>query len=429
MGDSEREQSLLHQKMDQRRQGRLGKLLAHGDTGNLKKPSTGNAKPHEIPALEASSLVAKVIAGPGNQWEDMGILELQETPMKFSVNRSLPALVAFTAAFCLHAETTGRITGKVVNKKGEPLPAAVVTLKRADITWVKTLTLSAKGTFLQVGLDPKEYNLVVTCPGYADFTEKVKIPLGDVLNKTIEMLTNEEAIGAARAAGKVAVDDSAMKAENEATEATNEAIGLYKEQKYAEAQPLLETAQAKFKESIAKAADPEAKATLEGNLATAERILGIVLVHNFSKDASKAETAAKAQVLLEKAFAKKADDPFVLQALVDLAKAKKDTDLEKKYKPALDKLVGPKPEVAYNEAVIAFNAGKAKEAKEHLQKAIQIDPKFAESYYLLGMVEYGNMNLKACKESLLKYLEISPNGKKAGEVKEMLNDPSLKKIK
>lgn len=345
------------------------------------------------------------------------------------LNRFLPAIVLVAACFSLHAETTGRITGRVVNKKGEPLPAAVVTLKRTDITWVKTLPLSAKGTFMQVGLEPKDFDVVVACAGYVDFQERVKIPLGDVKTLVVTMLTAQENLAEAKSSGKAIVDDAGVKAENEAAEAANQAFALYKDKKYVEAQPLLETAQIKFKESIEKTKEAEAKAALEENLVTAERVLGIVLAHNFAADASKPELAAKAQPLLERTLAKKADDTFALAAIVELARAKKDADLEKKYRGALDKLVGPKPEQAYNDAVAAFNAGKAKEAKDSLLKAIQIDPKFSESYYLLGMVEYGNNNLKACKEALLKYLELDPNGKKAGEVKEMLNDPSLKKIK
>jgi hypothetical protein len=333
------------------------------------------------------------------------------------------------ATFSLHAETTGRISGRVVNKKGEPLPAAILTLKRTDITWVKVLPINAKGNFMQVGLEPKDFDVVVTCPGYVDFQERVKIPLGDVKTLVVTMLTPQENLTEAKASGKVIVDEAGVKAENEAAEAANQAFNLYKEKKYAEAQPLLETAQIKFKESIEKTKEAEAKATLEENLSTAERVLGIVMALNFAADPTKAELATKAQPLLERTLAKKANDTYALMAIVELAKAKKDADLEKKYRGALDKLVGPKPEEAYNEAVAAFNAGKAKEAKDSLVKAIQLDPKFSESYYLLGMVEYGNNNLKACKEALLKYLELDPNGKKAGDVKEMLNDPSLKKVK
>lgn len=346
-----------------------------------------------------------------------------------SLNRFIPVLVASAAALSLHADTTGRIAGKVTNKKGEPLAAAVVTLKRTDISWTKVLSLTSKGAFMQVGLEPKEFDLTVSCKGYVDSAKRIKIPLGDVITENIVLLTPEEQLAEARAAGKAPVEDAGVAAENEATEATNQAIAFYKERKFAEAQPLLEKAQLKFNQSIEKTKDMEAKASLVDNLATSERLLGIVLAHNFAADPAKTELAAKAQPLLEKALAKKPDDAFSLQAIVDLAKARKDAELEKKYKPALDKLVGPKPENAYNDAVAAFNAGKAKEAKEFLQTAIKIDPKFAESYYLMGMVEYGNMNLKACKESLQKYLELEPNGKKAAEVKEMLADPSLKKIK
>ena len=349
--------------------------------------------------------------------------------MRLSLNRILPAIVALAAAISVHAETTGRITGKVANKKGEPLTNAVVTLKRIDINWTKVLQLNAKATFLQVGLEPKEFTVVVSCPGYVDFTDKVKIPLGDVLVKNIEMLTSAEVVAEGKAAGTTVVIDAGAKAEGEATEATNQAIAFYKEKKFAEALPLLEKAQLKFKESIAKTTDVEVKATLEGNLVTTERVLGIVLANNFAADPAKAELAAKAQPLLEKAIANKPDDVFALQAIIDLAKAKKDAALESKHKPALDKLIGPKPEMAYNEAVVAFNANNMKVAKEHLLKAIAIDPKFSESYYLLGMVEYGEGNLKASKTALLKYLELDPNGKKAADVKEALNDPGIKKIK
>lgn len=349
--------------------------------------------------------------------------------MNRPLHRLLPVLLAVQATLVLQADTTGRISGKVVNRKGEPLPAAVVTLKRPDISWTKVLVVNAKGQFMQVGLDPKEFDLTVTCPGYADFGKRVKIPLGELLAETITLSTPEERLAEVRASGKAPADDAGVLAENEATEATNQGISLYKEKKFAEAQPVLEVAQTKFLQSLEKTKDEKDRASLQERLATAERLLGIVLAQNFATDPSRTALATKAQPLLEKVLARKADDAFALQAIVELAKARKDADLEKKYKPALDKLVGPKPENSYNEAVTAFNAGKNAEAKEHLLKAIAIDPKFGESYYLLGMVEYGNMNLKACKTALMKYLEVDPKGKKAGEVKEMLADPSLKNIK
>ena len=98
-----------------------------------------------------------------------------------SLNRFIPVLVASAAALSLHADTTGRIAGKVTNKKGEPLAAAVVTLKRTDISWTKVLSLTSKGAFMQVGLEPKEFDLTVSCKGYVDSAKRIKIPLGDVI--------------------------------------------------------------------------------------------------------------------------------------------------------------------------------------------------------------------------------------------------------
>jgi TolA-binding protein len=341
----------------------------------------------------------------------------------------VPAFVILASALNLAADTTGRIAGKLTNKKGEPMAQAVVILKRLDINWVKEVKANANGTYLQVGLEPKEFEIKVVCKGYADIVEQVKIPLGETLQKNFTLLTPEESKSTAVASGKAPVEDPGQKAEMEGTDAYNKAVALYNDKRYPEAQPLLESAQAKFQESIQKSKEEELKASLGATLVKIERVLGLVLSENFLTNPASPDLAAKAVPLLEKAIERKADDGQVLQSLVNLAKAKKDEALQKKYQGLLDKLIGPRPEAPYNDAVAAFNAGDMKQAKTHLQKAIATDPKFPDSYYLLGMVEYGLTNLKGTKEAFLKYLEIAPNGKKAGEVKEMLNDPSLKKIK
>jgi Carboxypeptidase regulatory-like domain len=347
----------------------------------------------------------------------------------FRMRTILPACIALAASLSLLADTTGRIAGKVTNRKGEPLPNAIVTMKRLDITWVKEIKPNANGMYLQVGLEPKEFELKVVCTGYVDYSEQVKVPLGDTLQRNITLQTPEEVRAAAVSSGVAPALDPAAKAESEGTEAYNRAVSLYNEKKFLEAQPVLESAQTKFQESIQKSKDEEAKAALKPTLTKIDRVLGIVYSENFCASPASTELATKALPLLDIALERKADDPQVIQALVNLANAKKDPELQKKYQPLLDKLLGPRPELAYNDAVAAFNAGDMNKAKAGLQKAITADPKFPDSYYLLGMVEYGLSNLKGTKEAFLKYLEIAPSGKKAAEVKEMLNDPSLKRIK
>jgi lipoprotein NlpI len=96
------------------------------------------------------------------------------------------------------------------------------------------------------------------------------------------------------------------------------------------------------------------------------------------------------------------------------------------YTEMVDKIYGPQVGNAYNRGVDLFNAGKTSEAKPHLRRAIEIDPKFAESYYLLGLCEIGDGDLAAGKTNFQKYLELAPNGKYASEIKEMLADPNFK---
>jgi len=95
----------------------------------------------------------------------------------------------------------------------------------------------------------------------------------------------------------------------------------------------------------------------------------------------------------------------------------------------LETLQGPNPDVTYNKGVEAFNAGKSKDAKAHWLKTLEIAPTYAEAHYMLAMVEFGENNLRGTKLHLEKYLEIAPTGKNAATAKEMLKDPSLKKIK
>jgi tetratricopeptide (TPR) repeat protein len=105
-----------------------------------------------------------------------------------------------------------------------------------------------------------------------------------------------------------------------------------------------------------------------------------------------------------------------------MAEAKGDTGLAKKYSDILETIEGPSVGNAYNTAVALYNAGKLAEAKPHLKKAIEIDPGFAETYYLLAFCELNAGDMKAAKTCFQKYMELAPTGKYAVEVKGFLKD-------
>lgn len=330
------------------------------------------------------------------------------------------ALVLPVACLSIHADSTGRISGKVVNKAGQPIVGAKINLKRTDRNWTKDLVTEKNGSFLQVGLDPKDYAMTVTAEGYTAYTESIRIPLGDVLTKNITLLTPAESRTAASA--QVAAVDPGASLDTEGRDAFNAAIPLYNAGNYAEALPLVEKSYKTLSEAKDKLKDEKAKEELAPELIKIERVLGICM-------AQAGEKKEAAEPYLLKALERNPKDERVLLSLVETSKAKGDAAAEQKYAALLETLQGPNPDVTYNKGVEAFNAGKNKAAKAHWLKTLEIAPTYAEAYYMLAMVEFGENNLKGTKQNLEKYLEVAPNGKNAATAKEMLKDPSLKRIK
>ncbi len=84
----------------------------------------------------------------------------------------------------------------------------------------------------------------------------------------------------------------------------------------------------------------------------------------------------------------------------------------------------------YNEAANFFNMGKLDEAASAADKTIAADPKRADAYYIKGQALIPKATLDAktnkfvlppgCLEAYQEYLELSPDGPRAGEVKELL---------
>ena len=341
------------------------------------------------------------------------------------MRRLIPALLLPAVCLTLSAESTGRISGKVMTQDKKPISGAKIVLKRTDRNWSKELTSDKHGAFLQVGLDPVLYDITVSAEGYVTLVEQQqKIPLADVLVKEFTLLTPEQARTAAVANGtaQVAPEDPAAAADSAGRDAFNKIIPLYNEMKYSEALPGAEDSYKKLNDAQANLKDEAAKTEVVQLLPKVARVYGICL-------ALGSDRKAEAEPFLTKALTDNPKDERALAGMVEVAKAKGDKAAEQKYQGELDAIHGPNPDVIYNKAVEAFNAGKTKEAKAELQKVQQLDPKYPEAYYLLAMVEFGEMNLKGTKQNLEKYLELAPNGKNAATAREMLKDPSLKRIK
>lgn len=341
----------------------------------------------------------------------------------------IPALVISTTCLGLAAQSTGVLTGTVKDSKGNPLPKASVVLNRVGVNWTKTLDVDENGKFMQVGLEPREHDLEITSPGLFPYKERLRFKVTEPVIRDIVLYTPEEAVAKGLAAPAAQVDPSA-EAENAALKAFNDGVTQFNGKAFNEALPNFELAYKQMSESLAKATDDAAKADLEKKFAAVERVYGFTLAEVAKEDETRrAELAKQAVPILKQALVRDPKEQNALIYLVDVLRAMGENAEADKYQLELDKLIGPNPAVAYNKGVEAFNSGKMKEARPFLQKTLDIDPKFAEAYYLLAMCDYSEMNLRGTKLNLQKYLELAPNGKNADTAKAMLADPSLKNVR
>jgi tetratricopeptide (TPR) repeat protein/predicted small secreted protein len=326
-------------------------------------------------------------------------------------------------SFPLAAQSTGRIAGKIVDSAGKPITNASVTMRRTDTNVTRNIKVDSKGAYSQVGLEPYEFELVVTAEGYVGHKEIVKISVGLQVVKDVTLLKNEEVNNPG---GQPKADAAGAKS-NEAAEAYNRALKLFNEKKYADALKDMEFALETFKAAIVAAEAQEQIQTLEKNVALTAKMLALCHYEIGKADREKRNDMwLLAEPALKENFEQAQDDAYVAQALAEIANMRGDKGAESKYLDAVDRIAGPQAEVSYNRAVDLFNDGNYAEAKKPLKRAIEIDPKMSEPYYLLAICEYSDGDIKAAKSLLEKYLQLDPKGKYAEIVKEMLSDPSFK---
>jgi len=338
----------------------------------------------------------------------------------------LPAAIV-VVSLPLAAQSTGRIVGKITDSAGKPVANATVTMRRTDTNVTRNVKVDKNGSYIQVGLDPYDFELVVTAEGYIQHKETVRIEVGNSINKDVTLKKPSEAT----AAGQPAAVDAGAKKGNEAAESYNRAIALFRAKNYPEAMDALEIAIGSFKSSIEITESQDVKSGLEKNLALTTRMLALCQYEiGKTNPERRKELWTLANPVLKDDF-EQSQDPSIAQALANIAGMMGDKDTESKYLDAVERIAGPQADVSYNRGVDLYNEGNLPEAKKHMKRAIEIDPKMPEPYYILAICEFSDGDVKATKSALDKYLQLDPKGKYADIVKDMLKeilatDPSLK---
>ena len=319
-----------------------------------------------------------------------------------NLTRILAPLAMLLAALPAFAGTQGRGTGKIVDSAGAPVEGATVTITTPSIRNLKlTVTTKKDGSYGFIVNDATIlYDVKYEKEGYVAVTlSKQKFSTVDITtipNQTL--LKTSEAPVAAKGAGQPAVA-AAPSSSEQATVAYNEAVDALNAGNKA-------AGEAKLKEAVAKNPD----------LPQAWNALAVVAYEN--KDwKNTLEYGQKAIDL----------DPSMTQLygmMTDAAEKAGDKKAAAEWRAKYEEVNADSPDILYNKGVDAYNKGKMKDAEAALSKALESKPDLAMGHYLLGMV-YFNQNKKApAKEHFEKYLQLDPNGKEAGTVKELL--PLLK---
>jgi len=294
---------------------------------------------------------------------------------------SLALMLVAANAFALgEGRIQGKITDAVTHK---PIPNATVTIDAVSGHTVhQEFKTDKNGEYRFLVLDATiQYNFTWAAEGYQPVQEKMKLKLGDMTTKDVELTPGS---AAAPAGAKGGAPDPAIVAYNEGAQLANEG-------KNAEAI-------AKMEEAVSKKADFSAA------------YQALARLYARTKEYQKAIDAAN------KSMAITGDDTDMFAVLAEsytgLGQKDKAAEYRKKLPADATQL--------FNEAAHLINDGKDNQAEPLLKQAIAANDKMSVAYYELGMLYVRAGKNADAKTNLQKYLELDPNGKDASTAKEML---------
>lgn len=286
------------------------------------------------------------------------------------------------------ALTEVRLTGKVLDSvTKQPIPDVTITVDAVEgKKYHQEFKPKKDGSYAVFLLDGTiRYKVTWAAPGYGHVSETMKMSIGIPNIRHVNLVKGGEV--AAGAEGEQAQQPKA----DPAVEAYNAGAALANEGKSTEAI-------AKFEEAIAAKPDLTAAHMALAKTYAREKMWDKAIVAaNKSLEVDAEDTAM--WTVLHAAYTAKGD-----KAKTAEAKAKLPANANS----------------LFNDAAKAINSGKDADAEPLLKQAIAADEKFGQAYYELGMLYVRAGKNADAKENLNKYLELEPTGKDSATAKEML---------
>jgi tetratricopeptide (TPR) repeat protein len=302
-------------------------------------------------------------------------------------------LVAVAMTSPATAQSTGMVKGKVFDGKGLPIEAAKVTIEFKDgISRSYTVKTNKKGEFTQIGLPPGNYKVTAEKEKIGAQSYDCRVRLGDAAEVNFKLEAGSSGPTKEDAAKAAAIKK------------------LFDEGVAASRGGDNDTALAKFTEA----------ATVMPTCYDCYYNIGYA--HALKKDYVKAEEAFKKSIEL------KADYVEAYNGLAQIYNAQKKFDEAQAASQKAASLAlagggaasGGGVDALYNQGVIAWNAGKAEDAKKAFEEALKADPKHANSHYQLAMCLINLGKLPEAVTEFELYMQFAPDGQYAAQVKAML---------
>ena len=276
------------------------------------------------------------------------------------------------------AQGTGTARGKVLDDKDQPVQDAVIMLDfQGGITRKTTTKTNKKGEFTQVGLAPGVYRITATKDGYQGGYIDVRVALGTATDFPPLKLVP---VGKAQAAAGADIEKS-----------------------NAELRQMVKDAQALASANKHDEAIAAFQAVLARGVAAPEEVhFRIGQLHAEKKDWAAAEAS------FQKALEIKPGHAGVTLELANVYQLSGQKDKAGELMARAQTTGGGDANVQYSTGVLHINAGRHEEAAVAFKKAIEIDPKHAESYYHLGTIALNQNNMADAIANLEKYLSLNP---------------------
>jgi tetratricopeptide (TPR) repeat protein len=358
-------------------------------------------------------------------------------------------LVVAAAGACLLALTSfaqiTAIEGDVKGEDGNPAVKALVKIVRTDIKGNYKCETNKKGHYFYNGLPLGTYNITVEINGKeADGVNGVRTRLGDPtpVNFDLHQVAQKRAAQNAQMQAAAAGTAPALSKEQER--------GMSKEQKEAYDKAIKDRAESMkknkelndaFSTGMTAMQSKDYDAAIASFTKASELDPKQVAVWAQLADAHVNAAAKKTGADFDAEMAKgiecytkalelnPSDAATHNNFALALGKAKKYPEMQAELQKAAELDPAKGGQYYYNLGAMLVNAGQAEPAGQAFKKAIELDPKHADSYYQLGVYLVGKASFAAdgkvtpvpgTVEALQKYLELAPTGQFADSAKGML---------